>query len=755
MKINNKEYETDMSKYHSDQPVLKKANDEYNRSIFVADFINILSNFEEKENYVIGLYAKWGLGKTSTVNMILESLNHKENFYGVYLSAWALGGEYEDILWDILDQVSRKISGKTARTKRSRLGRLLSKTSNAEFPFDLETSLDLNGGGHKETKISSGKIISTVSYFGQLLSSSDNIEKARKRVEEIVGDKKVVVFIDDLDRLEGRQIIDILRSINTIANYGGITYILPFDKRYVCSALEEVIPKKSNGDEFLEKLIQIPINLPALTQSKLDKIMLVKLDQLLQEFKITLTEGEVQRFQRIYYYSANKYITSPRDINKILNVLRFKLPLIDGEINVVDTIVIELIRVFDESLYEKIRLNRELLVKSSQADRYFMDKDNKTRKMDFDNVFKNITDEKTQLIQKLFPIIYDICNNQYSINVEELRRQQRIASENYFDLYFASLDEEEGISHKKIIKILLETEKEDLRTEIFNLVNRGNFDIVLSIIVDNKDAIRDRQELCKILLDLVDNFPDKNNSYGFRFSLLESLIFQIDNILEPSTNKLEDYIALLNHTLHRNHFETFVLLIENFFIYSKKDNDRQKIHLKEEEINIYKERVLEIILNLSKENKIPIDAIDKSSHIYRYWKEVGKQEDISEYIKRNVKTGDQALDFISQFLSKSTAIGSNKYHRLDLDQSIFKFVSGFVEPDFLYELIITSEEYKQLSNIEKDQVISFEEEYDSRGNVDSLSKVGNEHTDAFRTALASQFIYLYEQSTDIFDKEKI
>lgn len=280
-----------MSKYHSDQPVSKKANDEYNRSIFVDDFINILSDFEEKENYVIGLYAKWGLGKTSTVNMILENLEARSNFYGVYLSAWALGGEYEDVLWDILDQSSRKISGKSARTKRSRLGSFLSKTSNAEVPFELETSLDLNGGGQKETKISSGKIISTVSYVGRLLSSSDNIEKARKRVEEIIGDKKVIVFIDDLDRLEGRQIIDILRSINTIANYGGITYILPFDKSYVCSAIEEVIPKKSNGHEFLEKLIQIPINLPMLTQRKLDKIMLVKLDRLFKEFKIVLTEG--------------------------------------------------------------------------------------------------------------------------------------------------------------------------------------------------------------------------------------------------------------------------------------------------------------------------------------------------------------------------------------------------------------------------------------------------------------------------------
>ena len=51
-----------MSKYHSDQPIQEVNSDEFNRGVFVNDFIEILANFESAENYIVGLFAKWGLG---------------------------------------------------------------------------------------------------------------------------------------------------------------------------------------------------------------------------------------------------------------------------------------------------------------------------------------------------------------------------------------------------------------------------------------------------------------------------------------------------------------------------------------------------------------------------------------------------------------------------------------------------------------------------------------------------------------------
>lgn len=739
-----------MTKYHSDQPINDRNKDEYNRSVFVDDFIKILTDFEDKENYIIGLYAKWGRGKTSTVNMILESLKNKEQFCEIYLSAWALGGDYEKILWDILDQASRKIMKKKAKNKRARFGGFLSKVSKAEIPFDLDTELDLNSDGRKETKISSGKIINTVNYVGQMLASSDNIDKARKRIEESIGDKKVIVFIDDLDRLEGKQIIDILRAINTVADYGGMTYILPFDKRYVCSAIEECLPKDQNGDEFIEKLIQVPIALPELTQERLDKVLLGKIDKLFNEFGITLTEEEVSRFQRLYFYGANKYITSPRDINKIINVYRFRVPISIGEINVVDLSILEIVRTFDEPLYQLIRTNRELFVKQTRniSPKYLLDSDNEKRKADADKLLSNIPDEKLEIVQGLFPIIDEIYNKHFTADGERLRRQQRIASEFYFDLFFSSLDEEEGISNREIIKILQLTDLTELKNEVFSKINKNNFDIALKMIVDNIDLISNSRNFCKVLLDLVETFPQKNVSTGFKLSLLETLIFRIDDILEKSNTKLEDYISLLDHSYRENRMETFVLLLKNVYVYSQKGKSRKEIDLNEEEIGLYKEHAIKLIRHFAKENKIPVNVTDNSNRIYWYWKELGNKSEISEYVQNLVKTADQALDFISQFLGKATALGKSDYRRTDMDQSLYELIGELIDPNYFYELLKGNEKYSSLINIEKENVVSLEERYDSNGEEDDFSRVGNEHNDEFRFAVASQFIYIHEHSIE-------
>ena len=324
--------------------------------------------------------------------------------------------------------------------------------------------------------------------------------------------------------MEGKQIIAILRAINTVADYGGVTYVLPFDKRYVCSAIEECLPKGQSGDDFIEKIIQVPINLPALTQEKIDKVMLGKLDQLFSEFQIRIAQEEIERFQKLYYRGANKYLGSPRDINKLINVLRFKLPIANGDVNIVDTIILEIIRVFDEPLYEKIRLNRDMLVKQVHnfSQNYLMNQDKEKQKRDADSLLSDLDETQHQIIQNLFPIIEGLYTNMVWSDADSLRRLQRISSENYFDLYFASLDEEDGISDKKIIKLLqLSYDPQALRNKMIRLVNQNNFGIAIKTMIDRIDLIENKVEFCKALLDLVETFPDK---YSKPNSALKGLV---------------------------------------------------------------------------------------------------------------------------------------------------------------------------------------------------------------------------------------
>lgn len=742
-----------MSKYHSDQPIYENSNDQFNRGTFVDDFTHILSNFENNENYIIGLFAKWGYGKTSTVNLILEKLKAKKEFCAIYVSTWALGGDSDKIIWDILEQTSLKLTNKSIKTKTSKTGEILNKVSKAELPFGLETEFDLFGSEQNETIIKSGKIMGTVGFVSQLLTSSDNIAKARKRIEKSINGEKVVVFLDDLDRLDGKQILEILRAINTVADYGGMTYVLPFDKRYVCSAIEETLPKGRSGDEFIEKIIQVPLNLPLLTQKKIDQVFLGKLEQILSEFNIFMNQEEIDRFQKLYFFGANNYITSPRDINKLINALKFRIPIAINEVNITDTIITEIIRVFDEPLYDLIKTNREILVKQTNnlSQRYLMDQDNKQRKSDADKIISELNELQIEMLQNLFPIIDTLYSNYGLIDANTLRKEQRIASEYYFDLYFSSLDEELGISNRKIIDMLqLSKYPEKLRKKMKHLINHNNFDIAVKYIMDRAESINNKLEFCKAMLDLIEDFPRKYESSGFSLSIFNITIFNIDILLKDSHTKLDDYISLLYYTYDKNRIDSIPLLIREIVLYANKRNKGIEIDLTEEEVKLYKEHALTIIRKLAKHNKIPINTINHETLIYHYWADFGDKSECSDYITKHTKTAEQVIDFLSQFIEKWSESGKNIYHRGDFKESTYKEISRYIDPSYFYNLLISNETYKILTNVKQDDLISFEDPYDSKyGRKSNFTKVGNEHTDEFRNIVARRFMYFYENDAHL------
>jgi predicted KAP-like P-loop ATPase len=317
-----------MSEFHSDIPIKTAESDLYHRTSFADQIISIITDLEISENYVIGLSASWGFGKTSTVNLILEKLREIEGVHGIYINAWACEGDANRVYREILTRTSKEVLGEEIKSMAKWLGKA------KRIPGKFEQL------GYSVTP----------DEIAQMLMSFENIDKARDKVVRGIREKntKVVVFIDDIDRLEGKQTVSIFRLLSSIADYGGMTYVLPFDFDYVCQAVEDALPVRNNGADFLEKIIQIPLQLPMIPQSTIDQVFTGKLLDLFSRLRINVTNDEISRFQTLYYNcGANTYIKSPRDVNRILNTLRASLLMSPGEVNTIDMVILEIIRVFD------------------------------------------------------------------------------------------------------------------------------------------------------------------------------------------------------------------------------------------------------------------------------------------------------------------------------------------------------------------------------------------------------------------------
>jgi hypothetical protein len=165
--------------------------------------------------------------------------------------------------------------------------------------------------------------------------------------------RKLVIFIDDLDRCEGSKAADIIEAINLFLDSPGCVFILGMDASVVAASiemkykdsLEKLKLDKSRGDSvgklFLEKIVQIPFSVPEITKGTAAKLVSSLLEndtryQIDREVDdVVIEEGQSQHkmiadtlsYQRQDILSAIRLGASlleenPRQIKRFINLFR-------------------------------------------------------------------------------------------------------------------------------------------------------------------------------------------------------------------------------------------------------------------------------------------------------------------------------------------------------------------------------------------------------------------------------------------------
>lgn len=171
--------------YSSDAPIVDASQDVFNRFPFAQRVANVISNRQDASSIVIGIYGAWGEGKTSVFNFIESELDQEEHVVCIRFNPWRFADENTMLLNffnDLVQAIDRDLE-----TKAEKLGKVVDT-----YFKPLAQAL---GKGENIEAVSS------------ILSSAD-IEEIKSRVEKILEEerKRIVVLIDDIDRLEKSEI---------------------------------------------------------------------------------------------------------------------------------------------------------------------------------------------------------------------------------------------------------------------------------------------------------------------------------------------------------------------------------------------------------------------------------------------------------------------------------------------------------------------------------------------------------------------
>ena len=262
---------------------------------------------------------------------------------------------------------------------------------------------------YSEIGISIGCISWSFQNLSKLLSTkkyrTGDLRQTRSRLKYDLQSQsdKIVVFIDDLDRLLDDEISSLIQAVKAVGDLPHVTYVLLYDKAYVTHALDKA--SHNRGSEFLEKIVQIPAVVPELSLSELRESL--KHEILRVGWRGGLSLG---REQGIFNYCICPFIQNKRDIVRFLNDFRLYYEALGDDVELLDLAGITALRIFCPELHQWISENRCLMVDPVSEDANYMVHSDQTvdlkgiiKQADEKKIFNKYSIEWKKIIRILFP----------------------------------------------------------------------------------------------------------------------------------------------------------------------------------------------------------------------------------------------------------------------------------------------------------------------------------------------------------------
>lgn len=482
--------------FNTDKPIKSFSEDKLGRSAFSKQLASTIMQFKTKDNYTISLQGKWGSGKTSVVNMVIEEIKHlsqcgekDEEVIIVQFNPWNFTDNNQ-----LINQFFLTLSGALrifdGTEKFKKVGDAIEKYSDA---LEYSEYIPVLGKYLKLLPKLSKTIGEAVRNNAE--SKLNNVTHMKKEVERALQEfeNRILIVIDDIDRLPNEQIRLIFQLINSVAGFPNITYLLSFDRDIVSRALSDV--QHCDGQEYLEKIIQVPFDIPPINKDTLNTILFKKLDELVET-----REGmdfDSDHWNSVFDSCLNPYIKTLRDVNRFYNVFSFMYAGVKREVDFIDMAGICSLRVFANHIYEWIRENKYLLVGSySLIGKSINDAEQQKKQLVelFEKVYPQNPQGMLNVIVSLFPKVNSKISFSYNNQMETdemIHQAMRIASEDKFDLYFSLSLEKVKISRDEIDDSIFRMDETTLREYIIALKEKKIFEEYLKEIQHNLTRIQD------------------------------------------------------------------------------------------------------------------------------------------------------------------------------------------------------------------------------------------------------------------------
>jgi len=694
----------DLHGFSSDRPITRVEEDLLGRSGFSNDLANAIASWHGKDSLVVALHGDWGAGKSSIKNMALSRLDETSDDKPdvIEFSPWEWAAQ-DKITASFFQEISKSIgrsdrskSGKKLAATLKKYGRYLNtgetvvKGLSAALPtlFVLATLIGVGGNFSDDVwvKNASASILLVLAGWAAALKwgktfldkLTGNVEATAKEKEQSLSDisqelselllerkAPLIVVMDDLDRLTSSQLRMVFQLVKANLEFPNMVFLLLFQRDLVEDKLND---GAQIGRDYLEKIIQVPFDIPQIETTRLHNLLFNKLDKIIEQDASATMMFDSGRWGNLFHGSLSAYFDNLRNVYRFTSTLSFHFTLLKGksafEVNPVDLIAIECLRVFEPDVYKEIARSKKIFTKNG-SDRYEERKDATATLVNgiLDKATNNKRESVKVMVEQLFPTInWALGGTHYADDFASTwLREIRVCHPSNFDKYFQFSIPRGELSNSDLKEMLsLTDDSARFSSFILSLQEREILKNALSQFESFTDEIplENGSSYIKGILDIGDQVDHEStgftmfssNTHAARLVIL--FLRRIDDQEERGKLLLERFkessgISIVEHILQGE---------EN----RREKSDADQI-LRDEEFELLKEEFVKKLDDMSENNSGELLSHEHLvSFLYR-WKRWGNENKVIDWLELQIQTVEGCITLLKGFVRKSSSQAMDDY----------------------------------------------------------------------------------------------
>lgn len=384
---------------------------------------------------MLGIIGPWGSGKSSLINLIVNSLTDEARPSRpvlVHFNPWRYAGT-ERLFANFFAALARAIGATDKIETLRKAAEKMRQTSAALGALKVIAPIGggLIGGLGSLAMSGAENVDALIEGLGTLDALHDDLAAELERAKV-----RLFVVIDDIDRLSPAEILQTFQLVKSLADFPYVMYLLAYDEDVVLRAIDNdpVVAR-----QYLEKIVSLPIDVPPPHRAVIDNMVIGSMIELLRPEIPAHVDDE--RLIGSYINGYRHYFRTLRDVRRFSNLFAFNYARVGKTVDVGDLATLTALQVFEHALHALVGKSPSTFIDNDEALWRQDRKDPKEAHARIEAVLERArcadSHLAVQVLRDLFPKV-DLAykGGRYELSFAKARAEARISSPEHFHLFF-------------------------------------------------------------------------------------------------------------------------------------------------------------------------------------------------------------------------------------------------------------------------------------------------------------------------------